>query len=116
HSTRNAQRGAKLFRELSCVQCHKVEGASGGGVGPDLADVRRKINAGELEPLDVLSSLVEPSKEIADEYRTNILGLTSGEIVSGIVVEETDDAVTLRTNPLDAETAEPIRVPVEEVE
>lgn len=116
HSTRNAQRGAQLFRELACVQCHKVEGVSAGGVGPDLADVRTKINAGDLEPFGVLVSLVQPSAEIADEYQTNILGLTSGEIVSGIVVDENDSAITLRSNPIGVEVAEPITVPLDDVE
>src|SRR5690606_8111875 len=84
---RDARRGAALFRELACVQCHKVDGQPGGGVGPDLAEIWREVASGELKPLDVLTEILEPSKEIEEEYRTNVLALSSGEVVSGIVVD-----------------------------
>jgi putative heme-binding domain-containing protein len=39
---------------------------------------------------------LQPSKAIADQYVTWLVGTSSGLVVSGLLVEETGDSVTLR--------------------
>ncbi len=113
--TGSVQRGRELFNSIACVKCHKMSGV-GGNVGPDLYGVRGKLEKGETTPEAVLTELIDPSKVIADKYRTEVMALTDGTVVSGLVVEETDDTVTVAANPLERETAEPIRIPKSEID
>jgi len=47
------QRGAELFRTLACSGCHKVQGLTGGTVGPELTHIASKANiAGVLSPVN----------------------------------------------------------------
>ncbi len=60
-----ALEGARLFRELTCVNCHAVGGATGAaGVGPDLTHLgsRLTLGAGVLEntPDNLAAWIVEP--------------------------------------------------------
>jgi putative heme-binding domain-containing protein len=112
---RDPARGAALFRELACVQCHAVDG-QGGRVGPDMAELRKELAGGERKPEDVLRSMVEPSAAIEDRYRTQVVALASGETITGVVVEETDDVLTLSTNPLAPEGATVRTIPKVEIE
>lgn len=88
------QRGTQLFQAASCAACHSVQEGQP-RFAPDLTklDPKRK-------PLDVLRSMVEPSKEIEEKYQMGKFLLDSGKVVVGLVTEETDDEVTLMTDPL----------------
>jgi quinoprotein glucose dehydrogenase len=87
----DADSGRAVFAkaELSCVRCHKVNGA-GGEVGPELAGVGKKYKRDYL-----LESLVDPSKQIAKGYDTVVLVLKNGQIKTGVLKSEDAKEVRL---------------------
>src|SRR5262249_32208419 len=103
---RNPARGKELFAAVSCVQCHRMKG-EGGQVGPDLITVSEKLAAGKMTPKDVLTSMVEPSKVIDDAFRTHVFELEDGQLLSGLIVSQTEKEIQLRSNPLDKKEEKP---------
>ncbi|HEY2251227.1 MAG TPA: PQQ-dependent sugar dehydrogenase [Planctomycetaceae bacterium] len=87
----NAQRGKQLFASgtLKCEICHKVAG-KGGEAGPDLSLV-----AGKLDRTHLIESLLDPSAQILEGFRTTTVVLNDGRTLSGIVVNETGEGFTL---------------------
>jgi putative heme-binding domain-containing protein len=84
-----------------CARCHAIRG-QGGTVGPDLTEIGSKLSREQL-----LQALVEPSARLAPGYGTVTLTLDDGNVVTGILMEETDTELQLKTSD-----AEPLRVPV----
>ena len=88
----NAARGPAVFKE-HCAVCHKLfdEGES---IGPDLTGSER----GNLDFL--LTSLVDPSALVRKEYQAQTVALDDGRVLTGLIVEETDqDAHPGRRQP-----------------
>ena len=83
------QRGAAIFAKASCIKCHRF-GNEGGTVGPDLTAVSSRFTR-----RDILESILEPSRQIVEGYRPTVLATTSGRVLTGIVREESADALTL---------------------
>jgi putative heme-binding domain-containing protein len=105
-------RGKELFNSLSCVQCHRMNGV-GGQVGPDLAQVKDKLATGKITPLGVLTEMVEPSKVIDEKFRTTVIELEDGRVVSGVIFEETAQELKVRTSPIESiNKGGPIEEPV----
>jgi putative heme-binding domain-containing protein len=71
------------------VKCHAVEG-KGGAVGPDLAGIALKY-----QREDLMTSVLEPSKVIAQGYETINISLKSGKSLTGVFKGETADAIRL---------------------
>jgi uncharacterized repeat protein (TIGR03806 family) len=94
-SGRSLDCGRKAFRDTGCIQCHRFEG-QGGTVGPDLNGVARR-----LAPRDLLESILEPSKSIADEYATFLFETRDGTVVSGRIEREDDKVVVVRPSTAD---------------
>ena len=86
--------GRQVFKVSTCIACHKLNG-EGVDFGADLSKLDPK-----KKPVDLLRSLLEPSHKIDDKYRSYRFLLDSGESVSGMIVEETDDLVKVIENPL----------------
>src|SRR5262249_36643765 len=91
----NAEHGRQLLAasvtsELQCLKCHTIRGV-GGAVGPDLSVIGKKASRENL-----FESILYPSKAIADQYVTWNVETTKGLTLSGLLVEETADHVTLR--------------------
>jgi len=85
-------RGEALFRgKATCVNCHLVKG-QGKQVGPDLSEIGDKLSAEAM-----YTSILDPSAGISHNYETYLALLDSGQVVAGVLVTQTDDAVTLRT-------------------
>ena len=108
---RNFERGKQLFAALSCAQCHQVSKhvvASGhdhhaghahvptAAVGPSLDDSVKKWKA---DPKAILQEILEPSRNIEDKYRKQVLELEDETFVSGNVIAEDDTSLTLQTGP-----------------
>ncbi|HEX8913000.1 MAG TPA: PVC-type heme-binding CxxCH protein [Humisphaera sp.] len=86
--TGNAAAGWKVF-ETTCAQCHTIYG-KGGNVGPDLTGVGR-------DDLDaVLTSVLDPNLVIGAPYLVRTAKTKDGEVVSGLLVEESDSQVVLK--------------------
>jgi putative heme-binding domain-containing protein len=97
----------QMFTVASCVSCHRLAGA-GNAFGPDLAQLDPKF-----EPADILRELLDPSARINEKFQTQIFQLASGQVISGLVLEETPDVIKLVENPL--VKAMPIEIPRSEV-
>jgi putative heme-binding domain-containing protein len=113
---RDKARGKQLFQSLACVQCHKLGGVGTGEVGPDLVSVRKKLDAGQMVPLDVVTEMVEPSKVIDEKYQTLILALASGETVTGVAVARDDKSLRISSNPLAPQGAVVRDIPLADIE
>jgi putative heme-binding domain-containing protein len=88
----DAERGGRLFADLkgvACIKCHAVGGA-GGLVGPAMDGVGLKYNREEL-----MTSILEPSKTIAQGYETVTVVTTAGKPYVGVFKGETGEALTL---------------------
>jgi putative heme-binding domain-containing protein len=81
---------ASVKNDLQCLKCHSALG-SGGKVGPDLSTIGKKASRENL-----FESILFPSKAIADQYITWQIETKKGTSLSGLIVEETPDAVILR--------------------
>ena len=87
-------RGRAVFfggSAASCRRCHQVDGM-GGDVGPQLSGI-----AATRDRRYLLESIVVPSAAIAKGFETAVILTADGLVVSGIVREETDEAVSLMT-------------------
>ncbi|MDA1232810.1 MAG: PA14 domain-containing protein, partial [Planctomycetota bacterium] len=81
--------GQQLFRAAACIGCHKLNN-QGNNIGPDLTKLPP-----EYSKVDVLEHILNPSKKIDKKYQSNIIELTSGKILTGLITEETDDVIKL---------------------
>ncbi len=73
-----------------CSQCHVLYGA-GTKIGPDLT------GSGRADLHYVLENIIDPNAVIGRDYQLTNLFTKTGRLVSGIVVEETDRALTVQT-------------------
>jgi putative heme-binding domain-containing protein len=92
---RQFERGKALFTAASCVKCHKMAG-QGGNVGPDLADVKKKLAEKKHTPESVLREIIEPSKVIDQKFKTYIIETKVGQVLSGIILSQTNDRLTIQ--------------------
>ncbi|HWL09576.1 MAG TPA: PVC-type heme-binding CxxCH protein [Planctomicrobium sp.] len=102
------RRGKVLFAQRACASCHITDG-SVESLGPDLSKPEKPFTRTEL-----LESIRDPSKIIRKGYETSALLLTKGEVVTGRIVERTDEAVTLTIQKNLA--AERVTIPVSDIE
>ena len=73
--------GSRIFhhaRLAKCSGCHRHTGR-GHVVGPDLSSVGAQSN-----PQRILESILEPSREMAPEFRPSIIQLDDGRTITGI--------------------------------
>ena len=87
--------GKRLFltsatNELQCLKCHRV-GGNGGQIGPDLSLIGVK---GSKENL--FDSLLHPSQAIADQYVTWTIQTDDGQLISGLLIGQTETDMTIR--------------------
>ncbi len=81
------EQGRSLFHAVSCGACHRFDGL-GGGVGPDLTSVPNKFDRRYL-----LEAIIAPSKNISDQYQSSMVSLKSGQLVTGLLVEQPGDSI-----------------------
>ncbi len=103
HRGNNFAVGEQLFKVAACTGCHKLNG-KGNNVGPDLTKLDPKYSA-----TDVLEHILDPSKKINKKFQSNLFVLTSGKVVTGLVVKETDADVQVVDNPAAPEKTRTIR-------
>lgn len=86
--TGSAANGQKVF-VARCATCHKL-GAEGHALGPDLASVRS--NGKEK----LLTSIIDPNREVAPAFASYEIETKDGESVTGILASESASAVLVR--------------------
>ncbi len=96
--TRNFAKGKQAFAAARCIVCHRFDG-DGGATGPDLTQA-----GGRFQVKDMVEAIVEPSRAVSDQYRASILELTSGKVITGRIVAETAESVTVVVDPESAAT------------
>ena len=90
----DAGRGRELFfrrGSLECVRCHRAEG-TGGDVGPRLDGIAARRDRAYL-----LESMVRPSSQFAEGYRTTVVVTDDGRTLAGIVKGETPEELVIMT-------------------
>ena len=91
---RDFDAGRKLFGEAACFACHRFDN-QGGAVGPDLT-----ILSGRFSSRDILESIVEPSKQISDQYGSVNLITLDGKVVHGRIINLAGDSFRVQTDML----------------
>ena len=84
---------------LSAGQQKQFQSGEGNNFGPELTDVFQRYKNDHVE---VLRQILEPSLVIADRYRNFEFELKDGETVSGMIVKEDNETVTIQSGPSDA--------------
>ncbi len=86
------RRGGGLFRDekrTKCVTCHRVHG-KGALTGPDLSNIGSKFNRPHL-----IESVLEPSHQIVEGYRTSTILTIDGITKTGFIFERSKEDITL---------------------
>lgn len=76
--------GEKMFAAARCIVCHRHSG-QGGSIGPDLSSI-----ASRFSHTDILTSILEPSKVVAEKYRSHQFRLVDGRVMTGQVLPQID--------------------------
>ena len=80
--------GKKLYTQM-CGKCHMLH-ATGGKIGPDLTTYKRD------DVRQMLIHIVNPSAEIREGFETRVAVLKDGRVVTGFLVDQDPQSVTLR--------------------
>lgn len=102
------ERGRRVFFEtegVSCKNCHRIQ-KDGKEVGPELTTIGRKLTRVQL-----LESMLEPSKLVDPKYVTYLAETDDGRIVTGILVNKDEHEVVFK-DVLD----KVIRIPTKAIE
>ena len=92
---RDYANGRRMFAAAQCFACHRFDN-QGGAVGPDLTSL-----AGRFSSRDILESVLEPSKQISDQYEAVQIVTLEGKIIVGRIANLAADSVRVQTNMLD---------------
>jgi putative heme-binding domain-containing protein len=90
---RDFKNGETMFAASRCIVCHRF-GGDGGATGPDLTQ-----SAGRFALKDLVEAIVDPSKVVSDQYKATVVATSDGKSLTGRVVSETGDTVTLLVDP-----------------
>ena len=107
HKSGNATKGRQLFA-VSCAACHSFAG-EGGALGADLTAVARRLGT-----RDLLEAIIDPSKEISDQYGTVVLTRRDGSQVQGRIVNLAGGGIHIAQNLLDPSAV--VKVPEDQIE
>jgi putative heme-binding domain-containing protein len=86
---RSFESGKVAFKQTGCGQCHRFDGEVG-SVGPDLTGVGKR-----LALHDLMESIVQPSKVVAEGFAATEIETKSDEIINGRIVREDDQVVVV---------------------
>ncbi|MBI5773778.1 MAG: c-type cytochrome [Verrucomicrobia bacterium] len=92
---RSFENGRKMFGATGCFACHRFAN-EGGMTGPDLTAVGARFGV-----RDLLVSIIEPSKEISDQFAPTVITKNDGDSFTGVIVNLNGDGVTLNTDLFD---------------
>ena len=92
---RDLENGRKMFGAAACFTCHRF-GNEGGMTGPDLTSAGRRYSI-----KDLLEQIVNPSKEINEQFVPIEVVTDDDERIRGVVVNLNGDNITLNTDSSD---------------
>lgn len=85
--------GKMLFSAVLCSSCHMMRG-TGGSIGPDLTQLGNRF-----APKDILEAIIDPSKEISDQYAATHFVLKNGSTVLGRLIRQDKNTYYVSQNP-----------------
>jgi putative heme-binding domain-containing protein len=83
-------KNGRLVFSKTCQSCHRLYG-EGATIGPDLTGSNRS----DLDYL--LANVIDPSAEVARDYRMSVVNTQSGRVVTGIVLERSPARLVVQT-------------------
>lgn len=92
---RDFEKGRKFFGAVGCFACHRF-GNEGGMTGPDITGA-----GGRYTPRDLLDAIINPSKEINEQFVPTVITKTDGTQVMGTIVNLNSDTVRVNTDGSD---------------
>lgn len=92
---RDFANGRKMAGAGTCYACHRFKG-EGGAVGPDLSSAGGKFSA-----YDLLEAIIDPGKEISDQYGATNFKMKDGTVISGRIMNLGEDHYQVNTNMMD---------------
>lgn len=84
----NAVNGKAVFKKV-CSACHRLEGV-GTAVGADLKAIRDRGKAA------VLLNILDPNREVKPQYMSYSLVSETGQVLSGMIANESVNSITIR--------------------
>lgn len=96
-------KGMAAFVNARCNQCHVMAG-QGVNLGPDLTESVKTLKGVEL-----LRQVLEPSSKINEKFQNHQFVTTEGRVITGVIVNESEEAFEVATNLLTPNTLTTIR-------
>lgn len=90
---RNFENGKAMFSASLCRSCHTING-EGGVAGPDLTQLGTRFSY-----KDMLVSIINPNKEISDQYGATVFYLKEGGSVVGRLLNQDNEKYVISQNP-----------------
>ena len=101
---RDFKNGRKMFGAGSCYACHRFQG-EGGAVGPDLTS-----SGGKFSAVDLLETVVDPSKVISDQYSASQFLLDDGTLLVGRVMNLKENEYWVNSDMMKPSTITKVKV------
>ena len=96
HKTeRDFERGRKMFAATACFSCHRFNN-EGGATGPDLTSAGHRYS-----PRDFLEQIINPSKEINEQFVPVQVIQIDGQSIYGVIVNLSKDTIQINTDLTD---------------
>ncbi len=105
---RSFENGKAMFRTANCVHCHRFNN-TGGIFGPDITKAAQRYSRQVL-----LREMLQPSKQVSDQYQAHTIITDSGKVYSGRILNEDESTLTMATDPL--KPAHVVEIPNDEIE
>ncbi|HMO12706.1 MAG TPA: c-type cytochrome [Pirellulaceae bacterium] len=80
----------RLLYAKHCATCHRFFG-EGSTTGPDLTNLQRS----NVEYL--LKTIIDPNALVGFDYQTVVIATIDGRVISGLVMQEDDNSLTIQT-------------------
>ena len=92
---RDLENGKKMFAVATCYNCHRIHGA-GGNVGPVLTAAGHRFSTHDL-----LETIIDPNKEISDQYEATMFQMQDGSMIIGRVANLAGDQYWIQEDMID---------------
>lgn len=90
---RNHEQGKAMFSATLCSSCHRL-GGEGGEIGPDLTQLGTRFSN-----KDILESIINPSKEVSDQFAATYFYMKDGSSIVGRVKNQDNTKYYVSQNP-----------------